>query len=137
MAGKSSNKALQNQTPDYRMLFESVPGLYLVLGTDLKIIAVSNAYLQATMTAREEITGRHLFEVFPDNPDDPVATGTHNLKASLQGVLKNKAADAMAVQKYDIRRPESDGGGFEERYWSPVNAPVLDDKGKITCIIHR
>ena len=42
----------------------------------------------------------------------------------------------MAVQKYDIRRPESEGGGFEERYWSPLNTPVLDDKGGIACIIH-
>jgi two-component system sensor histidine kinase EvgS len=137
MAKKASAKAVQNQTPDYRMLFESAPGLYLVLSTDLNIIAVSNAYLQATMTVRDKIIGRHLFEVFPDNPDDPAATGTHNLKASLQRVLKNKVADAMAVQKYDIRRPDSEGGGFEERHWSPVNAPVLDDKGEISCIIHR
>ncbi len=123
--------------PDYQALFESVPGLYLVLSTDLKIIAVSNAYLQATMTVREKIMGRLLFDVFPDNPDDPAATGTHNLKASLQRVLNNKAADAMAVQKYDIRRPESEGGGFEERYWSPLNTPMLDSKGEISCIIHR
>ena len=43
----------------------------------------------------------------------------------------------MAVQKYDIRRPESSRGGFEERYWSPVNSPVLSDKGDILCIVHR
>ena len=43
----------------------------------------------------------------------------------------------MAVQKYDIRRPESEGGEFEERYWSPVNSPVLDEGGKILYIIHR
>jgi signal transduction histidine kinase/DNA-binding response OmpR family regulator len=43
----------------------------------------------------------------------------------------------MPVQKYDIRRPESEGGGFEERFWSPFNSPVLDAKGEITYIIHR
>jgi len=42
---------------------------------------------------------------------------------SLQRVLQDKTSDAMAVQKYDIRKPESEGGGFEERYWSPVNSP--------------
>src|SRR5207245_9514573 len=41
------------------------------------------------------------------------------------------------VQKYDIRRPESEGGGFEERYWSPVNSPVLGADGKVAYIIHR
>jgi signal transduction histidine kinase len=41
------------------------------------------------------------------------------------------------VQKYDIRRPETDGGGFEERYWSPVNSPVFGSDGEIVYIIHR
>jgi PAS domain S-box-containing protein len=44
----------------------------------------------------------------------------------------------MAVQKYDIRRPEAEGGGFEERFWSPVNCPVLTEgSGELACIIHR
>lgn len=59
---------------DFRVLFESVPGLYLVLTPHLRIVAVSDAYLRATMTERDQILGRHLFDVFPDNPDDPEAT---------------------------------------------------------------
>ena len=43
----------------------------------------------------------------------------------------------MAVQKYDIRRPESEGGAFEERYWSPVNTPVFGADGEVVYIIHR
>src|SRR5579884_3171098 len=93
---------------DYRTLFESAPGLYLVLAPDFTIVAVSDAYLHATMTRREAILGRGIFEVFPDNPDDATATGVANLRASLERVLKNRAADTMAVQKYDIRRPESE-----------------------------
>ncbi|TBR25648.1 response regulator [bacterium] len=123
--------------PDFRALFEAVPGLYLVLTPALRIAAVSDAYLKATKTVREEILGRPLFEVFPDNPDDPKADGVGNLSASLGRVLKTSAADAMAVQKYDIRRPDSEGGGFEERYWSPVNSPVLGEDGRIAYIIHR
>jgi PAS domain S-box-containing protein len=42
----------------------------------------------------------------------------------------------MAVQHYDIRRPASEGGGFEERYWSPLNSPVLDQQGNVRYIIH-
>jgi PAS domain S-box-containing protein len=122
---------------DFRTLFESAPGLYLVLTPDLQIVAVSDAYLRATMTRREEILGRGLFEVFPDNPDDQDATGVSNLKASLYRVLKTGAADTMAVQKYDIRRPESEGGAFEVRYWSPVNSPVRDADGEVAYIIHQ
>ena len=57
--------------PDFRVLFESSPGLYLVLTPDLHIVAVSDAYLRATMTRRDEILGRDIFDVFPDNPNDP------------------------------------------------------------------
>jgi signal transduction histidine kinase len=124
-------------TPDFRRLFESVPGLYLVLTPELEIVAVSDAYLQATMTKRQEIIGRNLFDVFPDNPSDPAANGTKNLRASLDRVLKGRSADTMAVQKYDIQRPRFEGGGFEERYWSPVNSPVLEGDGTISYIIHR
>ena len=123
--------------PDFRVLFEGAPGLYLVLTPDLVIVAVSDAYLRATMTKRDEIVGRHLFEVFPDNPDDPAATGVRNLRASLERVRARHIPDAMAVQKYDIRRPAAEGGGFEERFWSPVNSPVLGPQGELLYIIHR
>ena len=125
--------------PDYRALFESAPGLYLVLHPDpeFTIVAVSDAYLRATMTKREDILGRGIFEVFPDNPDDPSATGTRNLRASLQRAREGRSADAMPVQKYDIRRPEAEGGGFEERFWSPVNCPVCTRDGDVSYIIHR
>src|SRR2546425_6545677 len=123
-------------TSDFQALFESEPGLYLVLTPALTIVAVSDAYLKATMTKREEILGHGLFEVFPDNPDDPTATGVRNLKASLDRVLTNRVPDTMAVQKYDMRRPKSEGGGFEERYWSPVNSPVLGEDGKVAYINH-
>jgi len=123
--------------PDFRSLFESVPGLYLVLTPDLTIVAVSDAYLRATMTKREDILGRGIFEIFPDNPGDSAATGVHNLRASLDRVLQGKVSDTMAVQKYDIRRPKSEGGEFEERYWSPINAPVLGPNGEVAYIIHR
>jgi signal transduction histidine kinase len=124
-------------SPNFQALFESAPGLYLELTPDLNIVAVSEAYLQATMTKREAILGRGLFEIFPDNPDDPAASGVRNLSASLQNVIKNRVPDTMAVQKYDIRRPESEGGGFEERFWSPMNSPVFGPAGEIAYIIHR
>lgn len=124
-------------TPDFRSLFEAAPGLFLVLTTELRIVAVSDLYLQATMTTRDEIFGKKIFDVFPDNPDDPAATGVRNLRDSLERVLRDRTTDAMGVQKYDIRQPTAEGGAFAERYWSPVNSPVLGDDGQVNFIIHR
>jgi signal transduction histidine kinase/CheY-like chemotaxis protein len=122
---------------DFRALFEAAPGCFLVLDPDLRIVAVSDAYVAATMIRRDDVLERGIFDVFPDNPDDPAATGVGNLRASLERVRKTGRPDTMAVQKYDIRRPDSEGGGFEVRYWSPVNSPVLDDLRRVRYIIHR
>lgn len=118
----------------FRALFESLPGLYLVLEPDLRIVAASDAYLAATMTRRESILGRNIFEVFPDNPEDPVASGVSNLRASLSRVIESGKTDTMPIQKYDVARPD---GVFEERYWSPINSPVLGPDHQLAYLIHR
>jgi PAS domain S-box-containing protein len=123
--------------PNFQELFEALPGLYVVLDRDFRIVAVSDAYLAATMTRREEILGRELFEVFPDNPDDPTASGVGNVRASLERVRQTRQPDTMAIQQYDIRRPNDEGGEFEVRYWSPVNSPVLDERKRVSFIVHR
>ena len=130
----TDSKKIEQIHLQFRALFESLPGLYLVLTPAFKIVAVSDAYLKATMTQRAEILGRGLFEVFPDNPEDAAATGVSNLRTSLNRVLQTAASDTMAVQKYDVRRPD---GTFEERFWSPINSPILGTDRQIEYIIHR
>ena len=117
-----------------KLLFERSPALLLVLDADLIIVAATDAYLVATMTDRAKIVGKKLFEVFPDNPNDPAATGVRNLKASFKRALETRRADTMPVQKYDIRKPDSN---FEERYWSPVNTPIFADSGEFLYYLHR
>jgi signal transduction histidine kinase len=124
-------------TIDFRLLFEESPEVLLVLLPDaprFTMVAATAARLRITLLTREETIGRGLFEVFPDNPDDPSATGATNLRASLDRVIATRAADSMAVQKYDIRRPD---GSYEVRYWSPRNIPILSAQGELVYIFHR
>jgi len=117
---------------DFRLLFEESPDVLVVLLPDaprFTMVAATGARLGVTLATRAETIGRGIFELFPDNPDDPTADGTRNLRASLERVLATRAPDTMAVQKYDIRRPD---GSFEVRYWSPKNIPVLSDGGDVT-----
>jgi PAS domain S-box-containing protein len=110
---------------DFRALFDALPGLCLVFLPDdptFTIVVANQAYAQATLTNPTEIVGRPLFEVFPDNPD---------LHASLRQVIMTKAMHAMPVQKHYIP------SGLEERYWSPVNSPLLGPKGEVQFIIHQ
>ncbi|HEY8607934.1 MAG TPA: ATP-binding protein [Noviherbaspirillum sp.] len=121
----------------FESIFAASPSSLLILlpNEDLTIVGVTNDYLRDTLTTREQILGKPVFEAFPDNPHTPEANSTRNLRASLARVVATKSSDAMAVQRYDV--PRRDGFGFEQRYWSPVNTPVLSPDGDLVYIIHR
>jgi PAS domain S-box-containing protein len=122
--------------PDFRLLFESAPRPFVVFVPDARftIVAVSDAYLRVTMTRREEITGRGLFEVFPANPEHPGADGVQVLRGQLERVVASRSADTIEVQRYDIPRP---GGGFDERYWRLHSIPAFSTAGELLYIIHH
>ena len=122
----------------FEALFRAAPSPFLVITPpDYAIIAVNEAYLRATMTERAAVLGRGLFEVFPDNPEDPSIEGPPKLRESLKRVVADRRLDQMPIVRYDIPRPAALGGGFEERWWSPRNAPVLGSNGEVVCIIHH
>jgi light-regulated signal transduction histidine kinase (bacteriophytochrome) len=97
-------------------------------------VTASHAYLKATMTVAEAILGRGIFDVFPDDPNDPEASGVANLQASFDQVLQHAAPHTMAIQKYAVARAD---GTFEERYWSPINSPVFGTDRRVEFIVHR
>lgn len=120
---------------DYQAVLDALPKPTLVLQPpDYVMIAANRARYEVTNTRSQDVIGRKLFEVFPDNPDDPESTGAANLTASLRRVLDTGRTDHMPVQKYDIYDANGD---FEERWWSPVNVPVLRDDGSVRYIIHQ
>jgi PAS domain S-box-containing protein len=125
---------LRDSRAELLSLFESLPGSYLVLTPDLTIVTASDAYLKSTLTTRAGIVGRKLFEIFPDNPDDPGTKAVSAMQASIDRVLRSGTADTMAISKHDVRRPD---GGFEVRYWSPVNSPMFGPDHAIKYVIHR
>ncbi|MGC0342474.1 PP2C family protein-serine/threonine phosphatase [Streptomyces sp. SLBN-8D4] len=122
--------------PDYEAVFQALPGMVALLTPELVYADVNEEFLRTAGRRREEVVGRYLFDVFPDNPNDPASTGTRNLAASLRRVLETGERDAMALQRYDVEVPDRPGV-WEERYWSPCNAPVLGADGKVELLVHR
>ncbi|QKG52382.1 PAS domain-containing protein [Hymenobacter sp. BRD67] len=123
-------------SPDLLAVFDALPGAYLLLSPALRIEAVSDAYLAATLTTRSQLIGQYMFEAFPDNPATPEARSVANLSASLQQVLKSGQPHQMALQHYDVPDPTTPGA-FVARYWEPLNSPVLDAQGMVSGIIHH
>ena len=123
-------------TPDFRQLFESMPGAHLALTPDLTIVAVTDAYLAVTMTRREDLVGRPILEVFPGAPHESHPSGMAAAQASFEQALATKAPHRPGVLRYPIPRPATEGGGFEERFWQPSNTPILDADGRILYLLH-
>lgn len=119
----------------YIDLFKQSPSLSLVLDTNFNIITATDNFLKVTMTAREDITDKNIFDVFPENPNEETPDSISNLRMSLDSVLLKKAVDKVDFIKYDIQKPQSQGGGFEERYWKTINSPILDSNDNVTHIM--
>lgn len=98
------------------------------------ILDANKAYLDVTHTSLNDIKQKGIFEVFPDNPLDQLASGSAALFMSLQKVLETRKPQKLLAQKYDIFIEET--GEFEVRYWNAINSPVMDDKGNVISIIH-
>lgn len=126
---------MQRDDIDYARVFTAAPTPFVLLDPELTILDVNEAHLAATGRCREELVGKHVFDAFPADPGSPDEDGVANMRASLERARDSGQADTMAVQRYDIPVPGT--GEFLERYWSPVNVPILDDHGNCELLLHR
>lgn len=120
---------------EFTAFFDATPSPYLVLGTDLVIRYVNQAYLQATGRSRSELVGKYFFDALPENPHAP-EEAQRNLKASLLRVLETGEPETLVLQRYDIpalQRP----GEFEERWWSEIHTPIAGPDGRVKWIVQR
>lgn len=131
---QSAAMSLALTAADFQLLFESVPGLYLVLTPDLTIVTCTDAFAHATLTRREVLIGRNIFDLFADNADGAGGSGVFTMRASLERVLRCGEPDSVSVQRYGIRCPDDVDGAFEQRLWSVSNTPVFDAYGSVTYI---
>jgi PAS domain-containing protein len=119
---------------DYKLIFDMMPGMCLVLDTAFNILAQNAEHARTTLSVAKNVVGRNLFEAFPDNPYDSNASGVASVRQSLLNVLKTRQADVMPIIRYDVQPAL---GGFETRYWAINNTPVLGDDGFVRWIINR
>jgi len=133
MMAKSVNSQLLSES-EFRKVFESLPGSFLLLSPQFIILAVSDDYERINTVGKDEITGQNIFNISPYFSNNPNSNGVGHLQSSFQFITKHLTAHIMPVQRYDIKRPD---GRFEEKYWSVINKPILDNNGQLIYIIHR
>jgi PAS domain S-box-containing protein len=120
--------------PDLLPVFNALPGANMLLSPEWVIVAASDDFLAATLSQREVIVGKYLFDPFPENPETTEDNGMSNVRASLMQVMATKQPHEMPPQHYDVPDPARPGY-FVERHWLPRHTPVLDADGQVQFII--
>jgi signal transduction histidine kinase/CheY-like chemotaxis protein len=121
---------------DFGRLFAALPGAYLALDPELRIVAVSDAYAMATRAAAADLVGRDIWAALPQDPGSPRPGTLPGLRESLDQVRRNRAPDIMEVQKCFLPPADAGAGTYEACYFRPANIPVLDPGGTLCYIIH-
>ncbi|MEU4047390.1 PP2C family protein-serine/threonine phosphatase [Streptomyces antibioticus] len=121
---------------DYAAVFRALPGMVALLTPDLVYADANDDFLRLAGRTRDQLLGRYIFDVFPENPNDAAAAGRRETEASMLRVVASGERDTMALLRYDIEDPARPGV-WQEHYWSPVNAPVLGPDGKVALVVHR
>lgn len=109
----------------------------MVMANDLTIIDANNAYLRSVGRTKEEIVGRHVFDAFPQNPADPDSTNLQLVKESLETAIATAQPHTTPFLRYAVSKRTPEGTIFEERYWSAVHTPALDDDGKVAFVFQN
>ena len=117
---------------DYLGIFDASPNPYLVLDRRLHIVTANRAYLNSTKRELSDIVGRWAWDAFPTDPET-----LKQSVSSFERVIRTKEPDTMALLRFDIPRPESEGGGFEQRYWSITHNPVLNEHGEVELVVQH
>jgi PAS domain S-box-containing protein len=123
-------------TIDYQAVFRTLPGALALVTPDGVILDVNEGYLEAAGRTREHVLGRNLFELFPENPDDPGDVGPAQLRESFESVVASGEPHAMMPIRYDVEDPGRPGA-FEERYWAVINTPLRSLDGQVMMIAHK
>jgi hypothetical protein len=107
----------------------------VLLDRELRIRGLNTAYELTTMRGRADLMGQRVFDIFPNNPDDPDADGARNLGASLTEVLRTGRTQNMWVQRYDV--PDTvDPARFVPKVWKPTNTPLIDNGTVVGVMNH-
>ena len=116
----------------YPGVFETVPVPCLLLDPRLVIVDVNAAFRALLRRDRDEIVGRHIFDAFPQDPENP---GSGRIRESLQRALATRRADQVPLLSYAVES-EPGSGDFVERWWTVANLPVLDADGRVLVIVN-
>ena len=116
----------------FRVLFDSLPGLYAVLSPQFKFVSMTHAYSTAINRKPEELVGKSFIDFLKHESG---SDGHKVQQESLERAVELKRPHTIENLRQDV--VGTDGKTYEERYWRILNVPILDHDQVVTHIIHQ
>ncbi len=120
---------MQGDAIDLAGMFEQLPNAFMIVDRELRYVAANASYLKVTGSHREDLLGRYVFDVFPDDEN------SRAVKASFERVLATGRSDELAALKYRV--PNAPGEAPQQRVWSARHTPLLDEQGRVAHIVQE
>src|ERR1700712_3146542 len=122
---------------DLAQAFQLSPNAYMVLDAELRYVAANDMYLRLTGSTLESLLGKRVFDLFPNDANNPNNASLLLLRGSFDRVLASAQTDVLAVLPYRVPMPSDNGMVDEERYWSATHIPLLDEHGQVAFIMQN
>jgi hypothetical protein len=107
----------------------------MLLDRDLRIRGANATFEAVSLRQRDEMLDDFIFDVFPDNPNDPQASGSSELLVSIESAMRRRATDTMPIFRYDIADPQDDPDVFLPKLWTCSNTVVDDGDEQIGVLL--
>jgi hypothetical protein len=96
----------------------------VLLDRELPFVDANRAYLELTASQLDQLIGRGMFDLFPNEPGQPNNESARVLRESFERVLRTGKQDVIAYITYRVAKVQ--GGELEDRVWSATHTPLLD-----------
>lgn len=113
---------------NFRTLLDGIETGFMVMDRDLVIVYANAAYLSSVERNLDDIVGRYVFDVFPDN-EDRVAS----VRRKFLDVLDGKTT-RLDRQKFTLRHPD---GTVSTKCWQCSQTPYYDGVGNVRYIVQQ
>jgi len=119
---------------ELHQLLIHIPDTIAYLTPDLYFLDATDDYLSVMMKQRDEIIGKHVFEVFPDHETAINSVNRKKVRKCLEAAAETKQGQFLSALRYDMRKED---GVFGERYWEVKAKPVLDRAGNVQYLVFK
>ncbi|MGI4738342.1 MAG: PAS domain-containing protein [Janthinobacterium lividum] len=118
---------------DYQQVFRALPENFLLIAPNEEATILDNTdrHVAVSLKSREEAVGKPFFEAYPATDEN----GAAQIRESHAHVRQYLEPHTMPLIRYDLARPEEQGGGLEEFYWQATHYPILGEEGQLAYIL--